>query len=223
MRYGILGCALMIGLGTACFDAPPSTGNGASSSSSTTGSCPDGQEGCACVEGQCLSGLVCLSMLCVAPSESSSTTVADDTTGSGSATETAGTTTPVTTAATTETPADTGTSGVGVTGTGPGPVDPCDPLLQDCVADEACTPVDDGFGCTPAGMGGLGASCDVEPCAAGFVCITGEAIACMGAECCTYFCDLSDPDGCPGMLMCAPWFPAGPPPGYEDVGACVAN
>lgn len=79
-------CVLVLGLCAACGDATPATGDvetsGAplpsdDSSSSGAPACVPGYEGCSCYEGTCLSGLACLSDLCVMLPDPSTSTDGD--------------------------------------------------------------------------------------------------------------------------------------------------
>lgn len=216
MRYGIFGLALVIVLGTSCFDVSPTTETSATETGTTgegtTGACQDGLEGCPCLEGECIGELVCLSMLCVAQGdETSSTTATEDTTGSDPATTTG------------EASTDTGTTDTGTIDTGSidtSPVEPCDPLLQDCSRGEACNLVSNEFGCTPAGSVGFGEPCEAGSCAAGLLCVATPLLGCPGPGCCTSYCDLTDPGLCGAGLRCSP-FVEEPVPGNEDVGICL--
>jgi hypothetical protein len=105
----------------------------------------------------------------------------------------------------------------------------CDPLLQDCVDGQGCYAIEDSFLCAADVSGGGGAagdSCDTfDACDPGQGCIAVEDLpACLGAACCTPFCDLSDPSPtCPDGLQCIEWFALGAtPPGFEDTGICIA-
>lgn len=106
----------------------------------------------------------------------------------------------------------------------------CDPLLQDCIAGQACYPVGDGFTCAPDASGAQGFDGDlcefINVCDPGLMCVGGDAVeGCAGfVGCCTPFCDLSvGGDPCPSALEeCVPWFEVGmAPPGFEDVGVCA--
>jgi len=113
----------------------------------------------------------------------------------------------------------------------------CDPLLQDCPADQACYPQEHSGGwdwfCGNDASGDAGAYGDlceyVNVCAPGLVCQEGTVPGCEGVwGCCTEVCDLSDPLGdaqCSGAAegqQCLPWYEDDDtPPGYEDVGVCT--
>jgi hypothetical protein len=105
----------------------------------------------------------------------------------------------------------------------------CDPLVQNCVAGQACYPVGPGFTCAPDASGGLGFDDDpcefINVCDPGLMCIdAGSVENCFGSGCCTPFCDISvGVDPCPSALEeCVAWFAAGmAPPGLDDVGVCA--
>jgi hypothetical protein len=106
----------------------------------------------------------------------------------------------------------------------------CDPLLQDCDAPQACwpNPFDQGFFCesVPA-EAGYGEPCDSSwTCAPGLFCAgTREVPDCAGeVGCCSPFCDLDQPDPCPGAgQVCMPWFaPGEAPAGFDHIGGCRA-
>jgi len=104
----------------------------------------------------------------------------------------------------------------------------CDPLLPECAEDEVCFPVDDTtFVCMPEGSGGIGGpgqSCEnIATCDPGLVCVQPQYVPdCASGDCCTAFCDLTDPvPPCLPGQGCTPWFEGVPPAGYEDVGFCA--
>ena len=108
----------------------------------------------------------------------------------------------------------------------------CQPLLDDCeTPDSLCVWVDEAFHCVPATANlPAGESCSfVNDCAAGSSCLSPELVSpsCeQGAYgCCTPLCDLSSPDPAAGCFdpaqVCAPWWDAFIPEGYEDVGVCM--
>lgn len=110
---------------------------------------------------------------------------------------------------------------------------PCDPLLQDCDFGLGCFPgfsptgVESAFVCLgTAGELGPGEACsDPKDCAAGLWCVQGSRVpGCVGARCCTPFCDLDAGAGsCAGLpgTDCAEVFNL--PTGYENVGGCVSR
>jgi hypothetical protein len=110
----------------------------------------------------------------------------------------------------------------------PGPVlclPECDPLVQDCGEQQGCHWLWGFFSCVETNGVGLGEPCGfVDDCTSGNLCVAGVP----GCEdlCCSPYCALSLGDGpciaLPGTT-CAPFFEQGmAPPGYEDVGICVA-
>jgi len=106
----------------------------------------------------------------------------------------------------------------------------CDPLLQDCVAGQACYPIGAGFSCAPDASGAAGVDGDdcqfINVCDPGLMCIeAGAAEGCLGfVGCCTPYCDITVPvDPCPAVTEeCVPFFELGMAPlGLEDVGVCA--
>jgi hypothetical protein len=108
---------------------------------------------------------------------------------------------------------------------------PCDPLEEDCDEDQVCVPGYTGFfGCIPDASGDIGAYGDpcefIEVCNSGLVCLSPDAVP--GCEdpsgCCSPFCDINQPNTCPGAAegqICQPWFPGDSAPrGLEHVGVC---
>jgi hypothetical protein len=106
----------------------------------------------------------------------------------------------------------------------------CHPLLQDCGEGLACIWANDNFHCAftnqdlPAGQ-----PCRaLNDCAVGLNCVAAEQLpTCDGASCCSEFCDLDLGDEPCGALLpgtaCVPMFDFGAaPPGYDDVGLCMA-
>jgi hypothetical protein len=114
---------------------------------------------------------------------------------------------------------------------------PCNPLLQDCPAGQACYPVRDSWACVVDASGDAGAygdACEyVNACDPGLFCLNASwappGLPCEGAVgCCTEVCDLTDPLGdlqCAGAAegeTCQAWYEEGTaPPNLEDVGACA--
>jgi hypothetical protein len=110
----------------------------------------------------------------------------------------------------------------------------CDPVLQGCVDDQACIPLEAQFFCVPDASGELGAYGDpcefLNFCDPGLYCAPNDAVPdCIGASgCCSEFCDIfaDDPDaqctGQPQGQVCVPWFEDGQAPqGLEHVGSCA--
>jgi hypothetical protein len=102
----------------------------------------------------------------------------------------------------------------------------CDPLMQDCPAGEACYPIPgERYACAPDitdGEGLFGEPCSaLNGCAPGFFCGDGQSVPdCSESACCNAFCDLNQPNTCPGAgQVCVPMF-ENPPPGMEHVGRC---
>ncbi|MCY0985539.1 ribulose phosphate epimerase [Nannocystis sp. ILAH1] len=106
----------------------------------------------------------------------------------------------------------------------------CDPLLQDCQPGDACYqhPSRDVFTCVPdlsLDEGELFDPCEyINVCDPGLACLPAELTAeCdpMTYGCCVPFCDLIQPNTCPGEGQeCLPAL-ADPPPKYENVGVCA--
>lgn len=113
----------------------------------------------------------------------------------------------------------------------------CNPLQQDCGANETCIPLDDGWTCAPDDSGDAGVYGDpcefVNRCDPGLLCLypglLPPGLPCEGtAGCCAEVCDLGDPLGdmqCTGAadgVICQAWFlEDATPPGYEQVGVCA--
>ena len=109
----------------------------------------------------------------------------------------------------------------------------CDPMAQDCAADEwACWATPYGGICAPGevGPGGHGTACAmIAACSPGFVCVVAGAVAgCPGEPCCAAYCDTEDvgaDEGCPGYdegERCLPAYPEGDAPeGLEHLGICI--
>lgn len=105
----------------------------------------------------------------------------------------------------------------------------CDPLLQDCPPGQSCidTP-NQTFICFSDASGAGGADGDPCPPADGEnSCDPGQwcgpnSSGCMDVNCCTPYCDLSDPQ-CIAPDECVSFFgsPDAAPPGFENVGVCV--
>lgn len=108
----------------------------------------------------------------------------------------------------------------------------CDPVAQDCLADDRCIPNPmnpQRFLCALDSQIRLDlfAPCEyANDCAAGLTCedsaLAGECDP-MASGCCLPFCDVDEPNTCPGQdLECVPWYddPADAAPHNIDVGLC---
>jgi hypothetical protein len=104
----------------------------------------------------------------------------------------------------------------------------CDPILQDCNGGLACYWANTDFSC-------IFTTSDIPPgepcgfindCVAGTSCMTADVLpSCVGAACCTPWCQLGAGDqvcdAVPGT-SCVPFFEQDmAPPGYEHVGVCL--
>lgn len=108
---------------------------------------------------------------------------------------------------------------------------PCDPLAQECAEGQECVPTLELFECVPDASGDAGAYGDpceyINVCDPGLMCTEGARVPGCEDEigCCSPFCDLTQPNTCPGAAegqLCLPWYQEGdPPPGLEDVGLCA--
>jgi hypothetical protein len=105
----------------------------------------------------------------------------------------------------------------------------CQPLLEQCGADEVCAQANDLFVCASDASGDGGAVGDdcqfANACDDGNVCLSGDVVSgCDGPSCCSTFCDLSQPDPCgPLGMQCHAWFEQGEAPaGFEDLGVCAS-
>ncbi|PCC75522.1 hypothetical protein SAMN02745121_00062 [Nannocystis exedens] len=106
----------------------------------------------------------------------------------------------------------------------------CDPLAQDCPAGQGCihAATEEVFTCVPEFSfeeGQLFDPCEyANACDPGFACVSADlAVECdpMASNCCLPFCDLTQPNTCPGAGQeCLPAL-AEPPPKYENVGVCA--
>jgi len=110
--------------------------------------------------------------------------------------------------------------------------DSCDPLEQDCDPSDLCVPNQsaDGFLCV---LQATSEDMDVHTpctfdgrCDPGLWCAPSESAVECDPEvdgCCEAFCDLTQPNSCPGQgQLCNPWYPEGQAPeGDEDVGFCA--
>ncbi|MDC0717924.1 hypothetical protein [Nannocystis bainbridge] len=107
----------------------------------------------------------------------------------------------------------------------------CDPLQQDCEADELCLPLPSGdaFICVSDASGEGGQTFDpctyISACDAGLLCLNPElAVECDPQQigCCLPFCDTSLPNTCPGAGQeCLSWWDNAPPsPELANLGVC---
>lgn len=105
----------------------------------------------------------------------------------------------------------------------------CDVLAQDCVQGNVCVPVNGSFNCVLDASGDEGQAFDpcefLNACDPGLACMNSTfATECdsQGNGCCLPFCDIDDPNACPGVGQeCLPWYPVGEAPvGDEDIGLC---
>lgn len=108
----------------------------------------------------------------------------------------------------------------------------CDPLITDCPAGQICFAAQSGtdFICdfdASGEMGMYGDPCEyINVCDPGLFCADAAAVpGCEASGCCSPYCNLMEPNTCPGMAMgqeCVPWYPEGmAPPGQENIGACA--
>ena len=104
-------------------------------------------------------------------------------------------------------------------------IDTCDPLLQACGEGLGCFWTNNDFNCVfTAGDIAEAQPCGyVNDCAPGLVCASSSVLpSCEGTDCCTAYCDLSDPDCPDAATECAPFFDEGTaPPNYVDIGVCI--
>jgi hypothetical protein len=106
-------------------------------------------------------------------------------------------------------------------------VDSCDPLTQDCPAEQACQWAQDGFGCIPSNDVPAAEPCgSIYDCAPASVCLAAEVLdACAAESCCAAYCGTDNPEACaahPGTACTSFWGEDGPPtPELANVGVCV--
>jgi hypothetical protein len=106
-------------------------------------------------------------------------------------------------------------------------IEACDPLAQDCNPGLACYWAYADFNCmfTTQDLP-VGEPCGfTNACAGGSACIDANLLPdCAGSACCSPFCSLGGGDtqceGLPGT-SCLPFFEEAPP-GYEQIGICIA-
>lgn len=108
----------------------------------------------------------------------------------------------------------------------------CDPLAQDCEDGEMCVQywTDEGYICVTDASGEGGQLHDpcmfANSCDPGLLCLDADADAADECDpqadgCCEPYCDLGEPDPCPGAgQTCHPVFPDDPPQDLEHVGFC---
>ncbi|PRQ03196.1 hypothetical protein ENSA7_53360 [Enhygromyxa salina] len=112
----------------------------------------------------------------------------------------------------------------------PGPVlciPQCDPLAQDCGEELGCYWFGSFFSCAASNGAGPAEPCAVfTDCGAGNVCVEGDRIPSCDRACCSIFCALSLGDvpcaELPGTSCQSYFQPGTAPPGYEDLGVCIA-
>lgn len=105
----------------------------------------------------------------------------------------------------------------------------CDPVSQDCEpTGSACWQATgtNGFTCIIDASGDTGAygdACEyINACDPGLACADAAAVPdCTGNGCCTPFCDLNEPNNCPGVGQTCEAYYETPDPGWEHVGLCV--
>jgi hypothetical protein len=105
-------------------------------------------------------------------------------------------------------------------------VEPCDPVAQNCDPGFGCYWSGGVFACLQSAQDvPIGEPCgSINDCAVGLDCTDAELLpSCIGDSCCASFCSLAAPV-CPQMgTECTPFFEEGfAPPGYTDVGICIA-
>lgn len=108
----------------------------------------------------------------------------------------------------------------------------CDPLITDCPPGQICFAAQSGtdFICDFDASGDTGAYGDpceyINVCDPGHFCADAMAVpGCDAAGCCSPYCNLMEPNTCPGADMgqeCVAWYPEGmAPPGQENIGGCA--
>jgi hypothetical protein len=208
LRSGRWQCAVALALVGGCFDPTQTPGNsemGGPEAESTTDEGP----------GTSSTSDPSSSSESSSPAASDATTRGDTTTTGGEETTSAA-----------ESSSDESTSGDSpCDGSDPECGVACDPLIQDCSEGHGCYAFEDAFACLGTLGGSFGDTCDQpNACDAGLVCVAAARVPdCGGAQCCTSFCDLSNPATCtaPGQ-SCVAWFDPGPAPaGLENVGICA--
>jgi hypothetical protein len=107
----------------------------------------------------------------------------------------------------------------------------CDPIAQDC-SDGVCIlhPDGDEFVCDLSAVNFdllYGEDCTAGWCAPGLQCVPGDWVpepACGPTNsCCTPYCDVNQPNDCPGLGQECMWLPdQDPVPGFEHIGLCIS-
>jgi hypothetical protein len=101
----------------------------------------------------------------------------------------------------------------------------CDPLLQDCTQEGAgCFWDGAQFNCDPAGDIPTNEPCGyINDCLPGHLCLDAAALPnCVGAACCSAWCDLAEPQCLTPDTECIPFYDEGTaPPGLESTGICA--
>lgn len=110
-------------------------------------------------------------------------------------------------------------------------VAPCDPLTPSCPEGKICIPGNEEsvFFCDTDASGDEGAYGDpceyINVCDPGLFCGPGNGVpGCVSPACCTPYCELGQPNTCPGQGQECVSFYGGAsevPPGFEDVGLCM--
>ncbi|MEM7152079.1 MAG: ribulose phosphate epimerase [Myxococcota bacterium] len=107
----------------------------------------------------------------------------------------------------------------------------CDPLAQTCPEGSGCYPVgtSSSFACIVDDSGDAGQPADpcmfINDCDPGTMCVPGKFVPeCFDLGCCTSFCAVGDMGAtCLPGQSCSPYYEEGSaPPGFEDVGVCLA-
>jgi hypothetical protein len=103
-------------------------------------------------------------------------------------------------------------------------IDACVPHhSENCAAETACVAIEDAFVCLPIETLPQDAPCSLgDYCALGQACVPGVQLdSCAAENCCTDWCDTSEPDPCTVPLTCQPYWPQGQAPaGLETAGIC---
>jgi hypothetical protein len=108
-------------------------------------------------------------------------------------------------------------------------VQPCNPILQDCLDGQACHWSEAGFGCSPSNDVYPMDPCPSDPfdCAAGSICVPADALGdnCVADSCCAAWCELTVPEICdihPGTMCTSFWGGDEPlSPELANLGVCL--